>query len=158
MDEGLLGGRASLLGRWCLCELHDGRGGGARPGDLPRQLRASRPDQEAIRSGQPLPREPEHPTGGVTPQLAPLWLQRWRQAPCRLRHARCALQLCSLACRGEDGMTGVRRTYTRRLMHWVGLLLGVIVLSMTFGEGFLRWCPASVLPAALQQGLHTAPH
>lgn len=56
-------------------------------------------------------------------------------------------------------MTGVRRRpYTRRLMRGVGLLLGVIVLSMAFGEGFLRLCPASVLPAELQQGLHTEPH
>jgi hypothetical protein len=46
-------------------------------------------------------------------------------------------------------MTGVRRTYTRRLMRGVGLLLGVIVLSMAFGEGFLRLCPASMLPAGV---------
>jgi hypothetical protein len=43
-------------------------------------------------------------------------------------------------------------------MRWVGLLLGVIVLFMACGEGFLRWCPASVLPAELQQEFHTAPH
>jgi hypothetical protein len=43
-------------------------------------------------------------------------------------------------------------------MHGVGLLLGVIVLSMAFGEGFLRLCPARVLPAELQQKLRAAPH
>jgi hypothetical protein len=36
-------------------------------------------------------------------------------------------------------------------MHEIGLLLGVIVLALAFGEGVLRLCPASVLPAALQQ-------
>lgn len=55
-------------------------------------------------------------------------------------------------------MTGVRRTYTRRLMSGVGLLLGLAVLCVAFGEGFLRLCPASVLPDALQQGLHAEPH
>lgn len=55
-------------------------------------------------------------------------------------------------------MTGGSRAYTRRCMHGVGLLLGVTVLGMAVGEGFLRWSPASVLPAALQQGLHTDPH
>jgi hypothetical protein len=43
-------------------------------------------------------------------------------------------------------------------MRGIGLLLGVIVLFMACGEGFLRWCPASVLPAALQQELYTEPH
>jgi len=55
-------------------------------------------------------------------------------------------------------MTSIRRTYAQRLMRGVGLLLSVIVLSMAFGEGFLRLCPASVLPADLQQGLHAEPH
>ena len=43
-------------------------------------------------------------------------------------------------------------------MRGMGLLLGVMVLFMAFGEGFLRLCPVSVLPADLQQGLHTKPH
>jgi hypothetical protein len=43
-------------------------------------------------------------------------------------------------------------------MRGVGLLLGVTVLFMAFGEGFLRLCPASVLPAELQQRLHSEPH
>jgi SGNH hydrolase-like domain, acetyltransferase AlgX len=55
-------------------------------------------------------------------------------------------------------MTGVRRTYMRRLMRGMGLLLGVTVLSLAFGESILRLCPASVLPAGLQQRLHAEPH
>jgi hypothetical protein len=43
-------------------------------------------------------------------------------------------------------------------MRGAGLLLGVMVLALACGEGVLRLCPASVLPAELQQALHTAPH
>ena len=39
VGQGLLGRAASVLGRRRLRELHDGRRAGARPGDLPRQLR-----------------------------------------------------------------------------------------------------------------------
>ena len=38
----VLGRHASLLGRRRLRQLHDGRGPGARAGDLPRQLRPAR--------------------------------------------------------------------------------------------------------------------
>jgi SGNH hydrolase-like domain, acetyltransferase AlgX len=55
-------------------------------------------------------------------------------------------------------MTGVRRTYMRRLMRGMGLLLSVTVLFIAFGEGFLRLCPASVLPADLQQALYAEPY
>ena len=50
-----------------LRELHDGRRRrGARAGELWRQLRAARGGEEAVRSGQPVPREPEHQAGGLT--------------------------------------------------------------------------------------------
>ena len=50
-----------------LCELHDGRRGrGAGQGRLRRQLRPAREPEEEIRSGEPVPCEPEHPPGGLT--------------------------------------------------------------------------------------------
>ena len=52
----------------------------------------------------------------------------------------------------------IGRTYRRRLMRAVGLVLGIIALAMAFGEGFLRLCPASMLPAELQQELRTELH
>ena len=48
-------------------------------------------------------------------------------------------------------MLGARRAYTRHLMRGASLLLGVTALSVAFGESFLRLCPASMLPAHLQE-------
>src|SRR5215813_15018567 len=66
MDEGILGGVASLLGGWRLCEFHDGRGCRARQGNLSRQLRASGDAQEHVRSDQPVSRQPEYQANGVS--------------------------------------------------------------------------------------------
>jgi len=49
------------------------------------------------------------------------------------------------------------RTFIRHLLRVTGLLLGAMVLSMACGEGVLRLCPVSVLPADLQQELRAAP-
>ena len=48
--------------------------------------------------------------------------------------------------------------FIRHLLRGTGILLAAMVLSMACGEGVLRLCPASVLPADLQQGLRAAPH
>ena len=63
----LLRSAAPLLGRRRLREHDDGRGPGAGPGELPRQLRPPGPDQGNLRPGQPLPRQPEHPAPGLDP-------------------------------------------------------------------------------------------
>jgi hypothetical protein len=55
-------------------------------------------------------------------------------------------------------MTGARKGYTRRFMRRVSFLLGMTLLSVACGEGFLRLCPASVLPEELQQWLNAEPH
>ena len=56
------------------------------------------------------------------------------------------------ACEGEDGCP-----CDPSCMVW-GLLLGAMMLSMACGEGVLRLCPASVLPADLPQGLRATSH
>ena len=67
MGAGLLDGRSSVQSARRLCELHDGRRGrGAGQGRLRRQLRPAREPEEEIRSGEPVPCEPEHPPGGLT--------------------------------------------------------------------------------------------
>ncbi len=67
LDEGLLGGAASHVGRRCVCELPHGRRG-PRPGQslLPRQLRPARPSQAQVRPVQPLPHQPEHQVRRLT--------------------------------------------------------------------------------------------
>ena len=65
LDEGLLGGDPPALGRRRLRQLHDGRGSGARARHLPGQLRPADPDQGGLRPRQPVPRQPEHPAGGL---------------------------------------------------------------------------------------------
>ena len=64
LDRRLLRGAAPVLGRRRLREHDDGRGPGAGPRELPRQLRPPRADQGDLRPGQPLPRQPEHPAEG----------------------------------------------------------------------------------------------
>ena len=62
--RGLLGCGAPVQPRRRLRQLHDGRRRrGARAGELRRQLRAARGGEEAVRPGQPVPREPEHQAG-----------------------------------------------------------------------------------------------
>ena len=60
----LLDGDSPVQPRRGLRQLHDGRRGpGARPGDLRRELRTSRVGESEVRSGEPLPGQPEHPAG-----------------------------------------------------------------------------------------------
>ena len=60
-------GHPSVQSARSLCELHDGRRGrGPGQSRLWRQLRTPRDGEEEIRPGQPFPREPEHPPGGLT--------------------------------------------------------------------------------------------
>ena len=65
LEHRLLRGAAPVLRRRRLREHDDGRGPGARPRELPRQLRPARAHQGPVRPGEPLPRQPEHPAGGV---------------------------------------------------------------------------------------------
>ena len=53
-------------------QLHDERGPGPGEGVLPRQLRPARPDQAALRPGQHLPRQPEHPARRRARTLSPV--------------------------------------------------------------------------------------
>ena len=62
LERRLPGGAAPALGRRRLREHDDGRGPGARPRQLPRQLRPPRARQGRVRPGQRLPRQPERPT------------------------------------------------------------------------------------------------
>ena len=59
------GGTPPLLGRRRVRELHDGGGRGSHPGDLRGELRPAGEDQEALRPGESVPREPEHQAGEV---------------------------------------------------------------------------------------------
>ena len=79
MGAGLLDGRPSVQSARRLCELHDGRRGrGPGQGRLRRQLRSPREPEEEIRSGEPVPCEPEHPPGGLTRASRPA--SQWRPA------------------------------------------------------------------------------
>ena len=82
LDHRLLRGAAPVLGRRRLREHDDGRGPGAGPGQLPRQLRPAGADQGRVRPGQPVPGQPEHRAGRVARrssdgrQPLSLWLAR----------------------------------------------------------------------------------
>jgi hypothetical protein len=61
--QGVLRCDASILGWRRLHQLHDGGGPGACAGVVQGQLCPPRPDQRAVRSGESLPCESEHPSG-----------------------------------------------------------------------------------------------
>jgi hypothetical protein len=65
VERRLLRGAPSVLGRRRLREHDDGRGTGARPRELSRQLRPPGTHQGDVRPGQRVPRQPEHPAQGV---------------------------------------------------------------------------------------------
>ena len=67
----LLRGAAPALGGRRLREHDDGRGTGARPGQLPRQLRPAGRDQARLRPGEPLPDQPEHRAEAIAPARRP---------------------------------------------------------------------------------------
>jgi len=60
MGEGVLERASSILRRRRVHQLHDGRGRRSHPGDVRQELRPSDEDQEALRSGEPVPRKSEH--------------------------------------------------------------------------------------------------
>src|SRR5208282_3781845 len=60
MGEGVLERASSLLRRRRVRQLHDGRRRGSHPRDVREELRPSGEDQEALRSGEPVPRKSEH--------------------------------------------------------------------------------------------------
>ena len=65
LDGGLLERHPPVLGRRRLRQLHDGRGPRPGPGDLRPELPAAQRGQGAIRSGQRVPHQPEHPAGRI---------------------------------------------------------------------------------------------
>src|SRR5208337_5484683 len=60
MGEGVLERASSLFRRRRVRQLHDGRRRGSHPRDVRQELRPSGEDQEALRSGEPVPRKSEH--------------------------------------------------------------------------------------------------
>ena len=62
LGDRVLGGAPPVRGRRRLRELHDGRGAGAGAGDVRPELRAARAGEGAVRPGQRVPGQPEHPS------------------------------------------------------------------------------------------------
>src|ERR1039457_2519836 len=65
----LLGRHPPLLGPGCLRQFHDGRRLRARRSHLRRELPPSPAGKSQVRSGESLPREPEHSTGCLRKRL-----------------------------------------------------------------------------------------